>query len=139
MLPLPVRPEALPDELIGHRLARIIDMNGLESKHVLMKWLGFERSQRGSQLMDVTVLTQRWIDVADKLLIDVNELIGQHCTKPYWACFYTEQKGEQLIGDPRLSELHMPEVVLFGRSRTRHYLQLCPRCMIEDEQTYGTA
>ena len=140
MLPIPICPEALPDEIIGSRLTRIIDVNALGFKSVLLKWLGFERSRRGAQFMDVSVLTKHWLDLAERLLIDPNELLDLQSTKPYWACFYTRSRHRAAIStfeDPRLAALSVPESVLFDRNRTRTELQLCPCCLKEDAAAYG--
>lgn len=133
MLALPQSTEWRPDELIGSVLTEVVDANALGSKHVLLKWLGLTRAQRNSQFMDINVLTASWVEMADKLGIDLKDLVETLSTKPYWACFHTRRRmSTAKFANADVAHLRVPESVLIEHSRTRSELQVCPDCLRED-------
>lgn len=133
MLALPRLPEAFEDEIVGTFLWRITEENSLGSLHSLLKWLGASKIHRISQLMDVGVLTPKWVDLANKIGLDIAYLVDVLSTKPFWAfftrpCAIVAERGGQET--PRV-----PASVLAQASPTRAEFRLCTDCLREAKDT----
>lgn len=132
MLPVPRLPTKVNDELIGGFLTRICVDNALDSKHVLLKWLGFSRSERNNQFMDIAIVTPTWLELADKLEITHRDLITEMSTKPYWASFYVQAGDGPECLKRELQDVGVPVDALLSRSRVRSQLQICTTCLRHD-------
>lgn len=117
------------DELVGGWLTRLVVDNGLDSKRVLLKWLGYSSSDRNRHWMDVNILTPTWLGLAAGLGISTEELICDLSTKPYFGRFCIPSDQHPPEGD-----FDVPGVPLVALSRTylRYQLQICSHCLRED-------
>ncbi|MBT2321901.1 TniQ family protein [Variovorax paradoxus] len=131
MLAFPSMPEWETDELAGNYFSRIARENGVRFRHTFMSWLGFKKNNCGAQIMDISDLTPSWVQLAEKLGIGLDDMVGQLSTKPYWVRFYRLPSSE--IEAP--SPLPAAQALLFAMSHTLLQLRICPACLADDYKT----
>lgn len=129
MLALPRLPVAFEDEIVGTFLGRITEENSLGSPHVLLTWLGASKYQRNSLHMDVSVLTPKWVNLANRIGLDIAYIVDVLSTKPYWAFFTTPCAVATQCKDQETPRV--PAFVLSRASRIRAELRVCTACLRE--------
>jgi len=136
MLAFPWMPEWDTDEIAGSYLSRMAKENGVASRVRFLRWLGFATNLSETQIMDVSELTPAWIALADKLEIGLNDMIRQLSTKPYWACFYRQNRRLPDSEVKILSRLPMAPELLLAMSHTRLQLRVCCECLVKDHESH---